>query len=210
MRKKLKKPTFGLLYSFARQMASVLMYTLYRVKVVNIGLIQKIQTPYIIISNHRSAMDPIALSCCVKDRCIRFMAKKELMSTRFTKWLLGKKLRAISVDRHSNDIDALRSAIKAIKEGHVVGIFPEGTRHKKGLMDDMESGVAILALRCQVPLVPVYIHPQLRLFRRTQLIAAPPVETSDLTQKPLSKTVCDELLMRVTRVYEKLYAENAK
>lgn len=51
------------------------------------------------------------------------------------------------------------------KAGGVLGIFPEGTRHKEGIMEHVESGVALIALRSGVPMIPLYIGSKPRLFR---------------------------------------------
>ena len=53
----------------------------------------------------------------------------------------------IDVDRHNMDMAALRACLKTLREGHPLGVFPEGTRHKEGVMEHMESGIAMIALR---------------------------------------------------------------
>ncbi len=63
-------------------------------------------------------------------------------------------LHMIPVDRHHSDMEAMRACLRVTKAGGVLGIFPEGTRHKEGIMEHIESGVALIALRSGVPLIP--------------------------------------------------------
>lgn len=86
--------------------------------------------PYILISNHNSMVDPILIAWGCFRYQIHFLGKKELESVPILRWLFNK-LDMIPVDRHNMDMHAVRACLKTLKEGHVLGIFPEGTRTKK-------------------------------------------------------------------------------
>ena len=86
----------------------------------------------------------------------------------------------IAVDRHHSDMEAMRACMRALREGRILGIFPEGTRHHKGLMDQLEGGTALLALRCNVPLVPVYFDKKFRLFRLVHMYVGQDIPLDDL------------------------------
>ena len=83
----------------------------------------------------------------------------------------------------------------------MLGIFPEGTRHKKGVMEDLESGIAMIALRSKAPLVPAYMSAKPRLFRRIHLYYGVPIQTAALAEKGINKETCDELLENIRQCY---------
>ncbi|MDJ0844814.1 lysophospholipid acyltransferase family protein [Crocosphaera sp.] len=109
--------------------------------------------PLVVVSNHASYFDPPLLSCCM-GRPVAFMAKEEL----FEVPLLREGIRlygAYPVKRGSGDRGAIRSALTALKEGWLVGIFLQGTRTVDGRIDDPKLGAAMIAAKAKVPLLPV-------------------------------------------------------
>ncbi len=113
----------------------------------------------ILAGNHVSYADPVLLWCGAP-RPVHFMAKAELWESR----LIGgaiERLLAFPVHRGAPDRAALRVASSLLAEGKLVGMFPEGTRHRAQNSDGLgeaNAGVAFLALRSGVPVVPVGIH----------------------------------------------------
>lgn len=194
----IKKPR-TLLYSIAKAIAWVLFHTVYPVTVHDRERLF-LTGPCILIANHLSGLDPICVAHAVKGEEITYLAKKEVMQGRFSGWLL-RSLHAIPVDRHNFDMAAMRACMQALNEDRVLGIFPEGTRYKKGNMEELEAGVAILALRSQVPVVPVYIHGKLKPFRRIHCYAGAPIPMDDLREKGVGRDSSDELLKRIASLY---------
>lgn len=111
----------------------------------------------IIASNHSSHLDPPLVGCVgkVKDRAVRFMARDTLYVPIFGAFL--RKVHTIPLSRDKGDISALRTAIKAIKGGDLVSLFPEGTRSRDGEILEPKGGVAFLLSKSGVPLLPIYI-----------------------------------------------------
>jgi 1-acyl-sn-glycerol-3-phosphate acyltransferase len=112
--------------------------------------------------NHISAWDPPVLGIATP-REIHVMAKKELFST----WLMRRVLRGLRVfpvDRASNDIGAVKEALRRLQRGHAIGIFFEGTRNPSGEAAP-HLGAAYLAHRAGVPLVPAALWREGRSFR---------------------------------------------
>lgn len=131
------------------------------------------QGPVLLCANHESLTDPVAIVCAL-NRPVRFMAKKEVMDVP----VLGALLRALgafAVERGSGDLAAVRSALAILKEGHALGIFPQGSRSWKS-GGDFQNGAALIAFRSGAPVVPVYIHGRARLFRPLRLTFGPPVD----------------------------------
>lgn len=200
-----KRRTF--IYSFARVLAWILFHTVYPVRVHGRKHL-RLHGPCIVIANHLSGLDPICVAHASKGEEISFLAKKELMQSRFGGWLL-RSLHAIPVDRHNFDMSAMRACMQALKDGRALGIFPEGTRYKKGNMEELEGGVAIIALRSRVPVIPAYIHGKLRPFRLVHLYAGPPMDLNDLREMGVGKEAGDMLLTRIAGLYKE-FAKRAE
>lgn len=110
--------------------------------------------PAVLAMNHESALDiPIVVVAC--PRRITFMAKKELDKNAFVAWVL-RRLGGFRVDRDRFDLEAVRMALAAIDRGHVLGMYPEGTRAPGRLLPFL-PGAAWVALATGVPLVPCSI-----------------------------------------------------
>jgi 1-acyl-sn-glycerol-3-phosphate acyltransferase len=110
---------------------------------------------YVVAPSHRSILD-IPFTAFITRRRIRFLAKKELFTTRFGRWLFDK-LGAIPVDRTGTDRRALRESTAALEAGEPIGVFPEGTRNNGATLGEMHDGASYLAVKLGVPIVPVGI-----------------------------------------------------
>lgn len=195
-----KRRTF--LYSIAKALAWVLFHTVYPVTLHNREHLE-LEGPYILISNHLSGLDPVCVAHAVKREEIAFLGKKELMQGRFASRFF-RALHVIPVDRHNFDMAAMRACTQALREGRVLGIFPEGTRFKRGNMEELEAGVALLALRSGVNVIPMYIHGKLRPFHRIHCYAAAPIPMDDLREMGVGRASSDALLMRIAALYAEL------
>lgn len=109
---------------------------------------------FIIASNHRSNLDPILLGVAC-NRIINFMAKEDLFKNRVFSYLLFK-VGAFPLKRHSADIAAIREAIKRLRQGFGLLIFPQGTREQRREMD-VQPGIGMLASRAKAAIVPAFI-----------------------------------------------------
>jgi 1-acyl-sn-glycerol-3-phosphate acyltransferase len=109
--------------------------------------------PYLLVSNHISWVDPPWLEFVVA-RPIRYLAKRELFSVPVFGWLI-MQAGVFALERDSADRAALRKALAFLAAGEVVGIFPEGHRSRDRGLLRARPGVALLARRSGVPVVPV-------------------------------------------------------
>jgi 1-acyl-sn-glycerol-3-phosphate acyltransferase len=123
---------------------------------------------FVLAANHLSNFDPWPLGLPLfPKRYLRFMAKSELFW-----WPMGPIISsggAFKVRRGEGDIDAMNKAIELVRDGHVVVMFPHGTRQRKGLVKKYRprshTGAARIALEAGVPLVPAAIAGTDRLSR---------------------------------------------
>lgn len=194
------------LYRFVCALARFLFRTILPVRYHHLERVQ-LDAPYILLANHSSMMDPVIVFSPIYRYQVRFMAKKELFQNCFLKWLFAQS-GAIPVDRHNTDLAAVRASLKALAQKQVLGIFPEGTRHKEGVMQDMESGIAVIALRSGARLLPAYISGKLGLFRPVHVYFAPPVSVAEIAQKGVNKETCSEVMGLITDTYTALLKEH--
>lgn len=111
----------------------------------------------LIIANHTSYADPILLAVAFP-RHITFIAKEEFLRKSFTHWLYGAGLGAVFLNKDESDISALRAAIRLMKDGRAVGIFPEGHRNFDQNISEFKSGAVFIALKAGVSVLPVAIR----------------------------------------------------
>lgn len=155
----------------------------------------------IIAANHTSVLDaPMILQ--VTRRPMRTMGKAELFKNK----LFGAILRAAGafpVERGTNDITAIKTALRTLKEGGVFAIFPTGTRVKDGESADAKSGVALIALKSGAPVVPVAICNGYRAFRRVTIKIGKPMYVKNENDTKPSK---DELKIYADAILSKIEA----
>ena len=136
-------------------------------------------------ANHTSNFDPWPLGLpLLPRRQLRFMAKSELFNP-----LLAPILRAggaFKVRRGQADMEAIDTAVDLARDGHVVMMFPEGTRRRKGLVKKWQprahTGAARIALAADVPLIPAAIRgtDALRKLGPIRVTYGQPVDLDDL------------------------------
>lgn len=188
------------IYTLARIIFGFLFHTIFPLRFHNAQIADEMQPPYIIMANHRSFADPMALAIKVKKYEIRFIGKRELAHGRLKSWLFSG-LHMILVSRHATDMAAMRQCMQTLKEGHILGIFPEGTRHQPEMMQEVESGTAIIALRARVPLLPVYIDGKIRPFHITHIYYGKPMELDDLYAQGVNNDTAHQLCQRIHDVF---------
>ncbi len=106
--------------------------------------------------NHLSAIDP-PLVGSFSNRAIFYMAKHEILEVP----VIGEALTwtgGFPVRRGESDREGLRTACELVREGHVVGVFVEGTRQRFGYPGGAHSGAAMIAMKEDVPLIPVGVE----------------------------------------------------
>ena len=132
--------------------------------------------PVVLCANHANAVDPILIRLAMPfGVSVRIMAKKELMDKPVLGWFLSR-LGAFGVDRGNSDLNAVKTAIKSVKEGSHLMVFPEGTRVKHAGDVRPKGGVVMIAMRTGAPLLPVYAGKGKKLFRMTHIVFGAPFE----------------------------------
>ena len=159
----------------------------------------------LICGNHSTLSDPLFVALCLSNRqqC-RIMAKIELMRIPVLGFIL-KKAGVIGVDRGKADVQAIKTAMKALKDGQRLLIFPEGTRVEEGNEGNAHTGAAMLATRTGVPIVPVYIPRKKNWFKKTTLVFGEPYQPTFEGRKPTPEDyerISGELMARIYALEE--------
>lgn len=110
----------------------------------------------IIASNHASFLDPPIVGVAAKHRIVRFMARDTLFENKLLGWLYYR-FGVVPLDRTKGDVGAIKTAIRLLKDGQCIALFPEGTRTLNGELQEAKGGIGFLIHKGGVPVVPAYI-----------------------------------------------------
>lgn len=114
-------------------------------------------TPYIVAANHHNYLDGVVLALSVP-RPIAFMVMPRVYRATPLHPLFHDRIGSIPLNLEGADVGALRRALGVLREGRVVGIFPEGPFSIHGRLERGLPGVALLALRSGAPVIPAGIR----------------------------------------------------
>ncbi|QOV87361.1 lysophospholipid acyltransferase family protein [Humisphaera borealis] len=111
--------------------------------------------PAILVCNHISGLDPLLLQAVIP-RPIVWMMAREYYDIAALRWVY-QAVDAIPVERNGRDSSATRAALRALGSGRVLGVFPEGRIETSRELLPFHTGVAMMATRAEVPVVPAYL-----------------------------------------------------
>lgn len=146
----------------------------------------------VLACNHFSAIDCLYFLELQQDD-LSFLAKKELFKNKLFAKIL-KFFGAIPINRENPEIRSLMSAIKVLKDGKKLTIFPEGTRNKSGSQElqELKGGTAVFAVKAKCPIVPIMLYKKARLFVKNKMIIGKPFTLEEFYNKPLDDAaVCE-------------------
>lgn len=119
----------------------------------------------ILASNHASYLDPPVVGVGYRGRPVHFMARDTLWKPGFGKWWMDH-VGCIPVSRGTGDLKALKLTVKALKEGKVVSMFPEGTRTEDGELQEAKGGIGFIIEKSGCVVVPAYIDGSYKAHRK--------------------------------------------
>ena len=192
-------------YGFTRVIATIVFHTLMPVRFHQRERLDA-DPPFIMIANHQHALDPVVMALGVRHHQVVFLGKKELGNNAVTCWLM-RELHCILVDRHNTDMEAMRSCMKAVKMKKILLIFPEGTRHHEGEMEQIETGTALIAMRSKAPVIPIYFDRKLSFFRVTNLYVGEPIPYDDLLAEGINTDTCEQMNERMRETFRGMIRE---
>lgn len=155
------------LYHILRFLFKPLFLILYRPKIYGKENILN-EGSLVIASNHKHAMDPLMIILATK-RTIHYLAKIELFKGIFK--IFFNAVGTLPVDRKNKNPNTISKAEEMLRDGGVIGIFPEGTRNK--MNDELlpfKKGAVSFAKNTNSKIVPVYIKGNYKLFRKSLIV----------------------------------------
>lgn len=184
------------IYSVIKSLVKGVLKPYYRINIIGLEHFPR-EGGVLLCSNHISNLDPPIIGITAP-RQLHFMAKSELFSVPLLKRLLPK-LNAFPVKRGMSDRAALRKGLSVLKEGHVLGLFPEGTRSKTGELQKGLAGAGFFALRTEAKVVPCAIIGPYKPFKRLTIVYGKPIDMTELRKNRASAEEATELIMAEIR-----------
>lgn len=170
--------------------------------------------PLIVVTNHTGQVEVPVFATLLQPRKITGWGKAEAFENPFLRWVFWA-WDIIPVHRGEADMKALKSALRALEEGRIFGVAPEGTRNYTGILRRGLPGAAILALKSGAPILPIahwggetYMK-NLRRFKRTDFhirvgkpftVGAEGKVTSEMRQQ-----MVDEMMVRIAALMPEEY-----
>ncbi len=147
------------IYSIGRKLADFIIFEIFGAQIH--GSIPCNVKSLLIVSNHISLTDPpiigIVLYRLLKRTDLYFFAKEELFNVNPLFASILHIYKAIPLKRSGTDISTIRKGLSILNDEHVLVIFPEGTRNKTNGFLKGRAGAGYIALKSDVPFIPVYI-----------------------------------------------------
>lgn len=193
-------------YKFARGVVYPIFKWLLCVKFIGFDKIDK-KGGYIVCANHTSMSDPFFLVVGFK-RQLNFMAKAELFKIPVISQVLSAA-GVFAVERSKGDISAIKKAEQLISDGHILGIFPEGTRYKTGAPRKAKSGIAYIAMHTKSDILPVSIYREgkFNIFKKTTVRCGEIIRYEDMvdlndTDRSNLKRIANRVTDEITKLWE--------
>ena len=164
-------------YARVQRFYSPLLRSLLKIEVKGIENVP-MTGPIMVCPNHIAAHDPIVIGYTCP-RQLTFLAKKELLKVPVLGRLV-RKLGAITIDRASSDVSAIRATVNVLKKDGALAVFPQGHRFPGVDLDlaQAKNGVGMIAYRSKCTVVPVFINTKgfkYHLFGKVQIIYGKPI-----------------------------------
>ena len=209
-----------LLYWILLPIVWVLAHILFRFEVIGRENLKAVRDgrAYVIAPNHIANLDPVLIAITIFDwKRLRILAKEELFKNPLAGWFL-RCMGAVSIERGKGDADmhAAKTALRCLKEGHKLLIFPEGTRTKTGKLGVIKSGAFVIAAAAGADMLPVRIiygtkDGRLHLFCKLRIVFGEPIPAADLQIRDQSHKMAELRRMKnlLRDELEQLLADNA-
>ncbi len=177
---------------------------LYRPEIVGKENIPKNEAA-ILCPNHVHALDSAVIITMI-DRKINVLAKEELFKNKFIYWI-ADIFGVYPVKRDKKSVESIKISLKLLKNKELLLIFPEGTRNGMAKKVKPKDGAVKLALRASVPIVPIGIEGDFKLFRKVKVKIGEPILYSEYATKSNNKefldTLTKELMDKIVMIRDK-------
>lgn len=161
--------------------------------------------PAILACNHLSFGDPPLIGSCLR-RPVTFLARESLFATPGFSHLI-RSLNAVPVDRDGGGASGLRTVMGRLQAGSAVLLFPEGTRSPDGNLQPFRSGIGLMAIRCEAPVIPIRIFGMYEAWGRHLKFPRPHPVTVKFGQPLTFRRLREEAVVADKRRLKAIYEE---
>lgn len=183
---KKKKNKGYFFFHFVKITGALPMLLFFRPKKIRVGETKpdKIKGAALISCNHMSFLDPIIVNCLFWRRRVRFLATKDLYSTKLKAWFFNQ-LHCIEVDKENFSMRSMHEVCDALQNGEVISIFPEGQVNRDEGVLSFKWGAALMATKGNAPIVPVYLVKRKHWYNRQIALIDDPIDLKEICgEKP--------------------------
>lgn len=188
-----------MLYAFSRSIVRLIYRLLFRLEARGVENIP-LHGPVILCSNHTSALDPFTLGAWVPRR-VHYMAKDVLFRIPVVAPVI-RAWGAFPVKRGAVSKEAIRTAIDLMKQGKVMGIFPEGRRNAE--LGPGKRGAVTIAYRSNAVIIPVALVGSYRLFRKMYVVYGAPINLEPYTKEGTTQSMEEATSLIMSKIREML------
>lgn len=181
------KNILRIIIKFIFKIAAIIMY---RPKIIGKENLPK-DTAAIICPNHVHALDS-AVIIAMNKRKINVLAKEELFKNGFLRWIADLfGIYPVKPDKKS--MESIKISLKLLKKKELLMIFPEGTRNGMAKGVKPKDGSIKLAIKANVPIIPVGVQGNFRIFRKVKVNIGEPIYYSEYKDEINNKELLDKL-----------------
>ncbi len=176
----------------------------YRIKKIYIGDKEKvinIKDGAILAANHSGFSDPMVLETAFWYRRVHYVVGEIAMEGKIKSTLM-RGAGCIRIDRNATDLKAVKQCVQVLKDGFFLEMFPQG-----GIYGDdagFKSGIMLIAVQADVPVIPLYIIQRKNIFQRYRLVIGDPFYWKDYCDKKMPGMKDIE---KLTQLLEEKYNE---
>ncbi|HIZ03626.1 MAG TPA: 1-acyl-sn-glycerol-3-phosphate acyltransferase [Candidatus Borkfalkia avistercoris] len=171
------------MYKFLKALLNFVTQIIHPYKLIGKGKVK--DGACVLVGNHYRLWDIVHMACTTKER-VHFITKKELYKNKLLAYLCNK-VEAIPVSRDGQDAKAIMTALRYLKKGEKISMFPEGTRNRTDQeLLPLKGGAALFAIKAKVPVYPIMTIGKTKYFRRTPIIIGDPIDLSEFYEMKMS------------------------
>lgn len=173
-----------MLYGFLKKVLNAFVQLVYPYKLIDKEKVK--DGPCVLVGNHYRIWDILHMACTTKEK-VHFITKQELYKNKFLAYLCNK-VEAIPVSRDGQDAKAIMMALRYLKKGEKISMFPEGTRNKTKDVEllPLKGGAALFAIKAKVPVYPVMCLRKTRPFRQTKIVVGDAIDLSEFYDRKMT------------------------
>lgn len=185
-------------YTLAKLVCSIFLFLFFPLQIKGVENIPQ-DGSAILTANHSNNMDPVALAMLTY-RKIHYLAKAELFKNKILNWFF-RKVCCIPVNRANVSPRTMINCMKLLKNGALLGIFPEGTR-VKGERKKPLNGFVVFSLKTKTPVIPVHISSTFKPWHAIKIVVGEPIVLSAYYGKKLPEEKLEQI---AENIMDKIY-----